>query len=197
MATSKGQRVGIWVIAGVLLVGTLGSFVAMIFQTKNQSSDQAAYNKQLEEYKKYMEAEQKRGDELSVTYYPQLKPYESTPAAFDAATVAGSEVTVHDLKIGEGAEITAETAYEAYYIGWNPKGKVFDSSFNGEKLKAPLTVGQGSVIEGWGKGVTGMKVGGVREISIPSDLAYGEKGSGDDIPPNTPLKFIVMVIATK
>jgi hypothetical protein len=39
-----------------------------------------------------------------------------------------------------------------------------------------------------------MKIGGVREITLPSDKAYGEQGSGDSIPPNTPLKFIVMAI---
>lgn len=191
MATSKSQRIGIWVIAGVLLVGTIGSFAAMIFQTENQKNDQAAYNKALEEYTK---EQQKRADELSAKYYPELKTYEATPAAFDAAQVTGTEVTTKDLKQGDGAEITAESTYEAYYIGWNPKGKIFDSSLSGEKLKAPLTVSQGSVIPGWTKGVTGMKMGGIREITIPSDLAYGEKGGGDDIPPNTPLKFIVMVL---
>lgn len=191
MATSKSQRIGIWVIASVLLVGTIGSFAAMIFQMENQKNDQQAYNKALEEYSK---EQQKRGDELSARYYPEFKPYEAAPTAFDGAQVTGTEVTAKDLKQGDGAEITPESTYEAYYIGWNPKGKVFDSSFNGEKLKAPLTVSQGSVIPGWTKGVAGMKMGGVREITIPSDLAYGEKGSGDEIPPNTPLKFIVMVL---
>ena len=41
-----------------------------------------------------------------------------------------------------------------------------------------------------------MKVGGVRELTIPSDLAYGETGSGDSIPANTPLKFVIMTIPT-
>jgi hypothetical protein len=40
----------------------------------------------------------------------------------------------------------------------------------------------------------GMKIGGVRELTIPSDKAYGETGSGDNIPPNTPIRFIVMAI---
>jgi FKBP-type peptidyl-prolyl cis-trans isomerase len=115
---------------------------------------------------------------------------------FDVASV-GDKVTTTDLVPGDGADITKDTKYQAYYIGWNPKGKTFDSSFSSDKLKAPIDTSQGSMISGWTTGVAGMKVGGVREITIPSDLAYGDKGSGDDIPPNTPIKFVVMIIATK
>jgi FKBP-type peptidyl-prolyl cis-trans isomerase len=108
----------------------------------------------------------------------------------------GDKVTTRDIKAGDGAEITADTKYQAYYTGWNPKGVVFDSSIKGESLGAPIDTSQISLIQGWNEGVVGMKVGGVREITIPSDLAYGEQGSGDTIPPNTPIKFVVMIIAT-
>ena len=47
---------------------------------------------------------------------------------------------------------------------------------------------------GWYDGVEGMKIGGVREVTIPAGLAYGETGSGEDIPPNTPIKFLIMAI---
>lgn len=50
------------------------------------------------------------------------------------------------------------------------------------------------MIKGWSQGVIGMKIGGVRELTIPYDLAYGETGSGDKIPANTPLKFVIMLI---
>jgi FKBP-type peptidyl-prolyl cis-trans isomerase FkpA len=50
------------------------------------------------------------------------------------------------------------------------------------------------LIQGWKEGMKGMKIGGIREITIPSDKAYGESGQGDDIPANTPLKFVVMAI---
>lgn len=61
-----------------------------------------------------------------------------------------------------------------YYIGWNPDGKIFDQSIDGETLKSPLSldgVGASDVIVGWKKGLLGMKVGGVRELTIPS--GYG------------------------
>jgi FKBP-type peptidyl-prolyl cis-trans isomerase FkpA len=195
MATPKSQRIGIWVIAVVMLVGTVGGFAAMVLENKNYKSDQDKQNKLLEEYKKQQDEQEKRAKELSGTYYPQFKEYQGVPAVFDMNV--GDAVTTRDLKAGDGEEITDETKYEAYYIGWNPKGKTFDSSFDAQSLKAPIDTTQISLIEGWNEGVKGMKVGGVREITIPSDKAYGEQGSGDDIPPNTPLKFIVMIIAKK
>jgi FKBP-type peptidyl-prolyl cis-trans isomerase FkpA len=200
MATPKSQRIGIWIIAAVLLIGTLGSFLAMVLQGDNSRKDQQKamedYQKQMDEYKKQQEELNKQAEGLSAQYYPEFSQYKNTPAEFDANQV-GDQVTTKDLKVGDGADIKADTKYQAYYIGWNPKGKSFDSSFDGEKLKAPVDTSEASLIEGWNKGVEGMKVGGIREITIPSDLAYKDQGSGDDIPPNTPIKFIVMIIATK
>lgn len=197
MATPKKQRIGIWVIAVVMLLGTIGSFVAMILSNTNAKIDQEQQQKLYADYQKQMAETQKQAGALSDKYYGEFVQYKTTPASFDAAGV-GDKVMTNDLKQGDGAEITKDTKYQAYYIGWNPKGKTFDSSFDGEKLKAPIDTSQsGGLISGWETGVVGMKVGGVREITIPSDLAYGDKGSGDDIPPNTPIKFIVMIIATK
>jgi FKBP-type peptidyl-prolyl cis-trans isomerase len=196
MATPKSTRIGIWVIAIVMLVGTLGSFLVMILANENAQIDQAQVNKQTEEYQKMVEEENKKAAELSTKYYPVFSEYKNTPAEFDKDAV-GDKVTTRDLKEGDGAVLGKETKYQAYYIGWNPRGKSFDSSFEGETLKAPLDTSQMTLITGWNEGVVGMKVGGVREITIPSDLAYGETGSGENIPANTPIKFIVMVIATK
>lgn len=196
MATPKSQRIGIWIIAVVMMIGTIGSFAVMVLQSKNAQTDQAAQNKLYEEYQKQMEAEEKRTAELSTKYYPEFKAYKNSPAVFDKDSV-GENVITKDLKKGTGAVITKDTKYEAYYIGWNPRGKMFDSSFEGESLKAPFDTSVLSPIKGWTDGVIGMKVGGIRQLTIPSDLAYGETGSGDDIPPNTPIKFIVMIVNTK
>lgn len=197
MATPKSQRIGIWIIAIVMMVGTLGSFAVIVLANQNQSADQTEQDKLLAEQQKQQADQQKQADELSTKYYADFKQYENTPAVFDMKSV-GKDVVTNDLKVGDGAALTKDTKYQAYYIGWNPKGKTFDSSFDGTKLKAPIdTTEIPSLISGWETGVVGMKVGGVREITIPSDLAYGDKGNGDNIPPNTPIKFIIMVIATK
>lgn len=199
MATPKKQRIGIWIIAAVMLVGTIGSFVVMILANDNNQKDLAEQQKYYEEYMKQMEEQQEKdaaaAKGLSSKYFAEFAQYGDVPAAFDEASV-GDAVTTKDLKVGDGAEIKEDTKYKAYYIGWTPKGTVFDSSIDGESLKAPIDTSQMNLIEGWNQGVIGMKVGGVREVTIPSDLAYGEEGSGDKIGPNTPIKFIIMVIET-
>jgi len=200
MATPKSQRIGIWIIAIVMIIGTVGSFAVMVLANQNAKIDQAQQAKLYAEYQKQVAEQQKQTDQqtadLSNKYYPVFSTYLSTPAAFDGSSV-GDKITTNDLKQGDGATITKDTKYQAYYIGWNPKGKTFDSSFDGTKLKAPLDTSVMNVISGWQTGVVGMKVGGIRELTIPSELAYGDKGSGNDIPPNTPIKFVVMIIATK
>lgn len=196
MATPKSQRIGIWIIAIVMVIGTLGSFIAMILANENVKIDQKQQEKLYADYQKEMEEQKKQAAALSDKYYPVFAEYKTAPAEFDKDTV-GDKVTTRDLKQGDGAELNKDTKYQAYYIGWNPRGKMFDSSFDGEKLKVPLDTSMMNTIPGWVEGVVGMKVGGVREMTIPSDLAYKEQGSGDDIPPNTPIRFIVMVISTK
>lgn len=189
--TPKMQRIGILVIAIVMIIGTFGLYIGMVLTANNNQTDA---QQQAEAQQKALEEQQKQTDQLSAQYYPVFKEYQNAPAPFDAASV-GDSVTHTDLKEGTGATITKDTAYKAYYIGWNPKGKVFDSSFDGSKLKAPLDTGQMQLIPGWYQGVEGMKVGGVREMTIPSDLAYKDQDMGDNLPPNTPIKFIVMVVA--
>jgi FKBP-type peptidyl-prolyl cis-trans isomerase FkpA len=188
--TPKGQRIGILVITIVMIVGTIGTFITMVMGQENAIKEQ---NKQAEEYQALIEEQQKQAKQLSEKYYPIMKEYETRPAPFDEEAV-GENVSFLDLKEGDGEVITKDSVYKAYYIGWNPKGKIFDSSFEGESLKAPLDVSPGSLISGWYVGVDGMKIGGVREITIPSDLAYKDQDKGPDLPPNTPLKFIILAV---
>ena len=194
MATKTTQRIGIWIIAGALVFGTIGSFAVMILAPKNHQADQGRAQEQYAQYQESLDAYQEQvtaqATELSEKYYDEFSQYESVPAAFDKADV--TKLETKDLKIGSGEVITKDSEYSAYYIGWNPQGEVFDSSFDGERLKAPIA--GGNLIEGWNEGVVGMKTGGVRLLTIPAEQAYGEQGQGDNIPPNTPLKFIVMII---
>lgn len=198
MATTKTQRIGIWIIAAFMAVGTIGSFAIIVLANQNGQRDQANINKLMETYQKDGAAYQAKVDaqaqELSSEHYDTFNKYAKRPATFDAGSV--KELTTVDLMKGDGEALTNESTFTAYYLGWTPDGKVFDGSIDGKTLKAPITATPGGVIKGWTEGVAGMKVGGVRELSIPANLAYGESGSGDSIPPNTPLKFVVMVIPT-
>ena len=188
--TPKTQRIGIFVIAIIMVVGTLGSFAMLVLEDRNRDAEIERAARQQEEQR---QEQQRLADELSSEYYPIFKEYEDRPTEFDAEAV-GDEVTHTDLKKGDGETIDSSSVYRAYYIGWNPNGEVFDGSFNGDKLKAPLPVAPGGLIPGWYEGVEGMKLGGVREITLPAEFAYGEQGGGEKIPPNTPIKFIVMAI---
>jgi len=189
--TPKAQRIGILVIAVVMIIGTLGSFGMMILANENQTSEQ---DKLASEYQETLEKQQKETDKLSGTYYSTFESYKERPTTFDAGSV-GDKVTYTDIKVGDGEALTKESKnYRAYYLGWNPAGTLFDGSIDGDKLKPPLDLSQMTLIPGWYEGVDGMKIGGVREITIPSELAYGETGSGDAIAPNTPIKFLIMAI---
>jgi FKBP-type peptidyl-prolyl cis-trans isomerase len=99
---------------------------------------------------------------------------------------------LEDLKIGDGYEVKDGGAVVAHYHGTLKEGgKVFDSSFErGEPASFPLS----GVIPGWQKGVPGMKIGGIRRLTIPSKLGYGEHGAGQDIPPNADLVFIIELV---
>lgn len=203
MATSKAQRIGIIIIAVVMMAGTLGSFFIMIVANQNSQIDareDEAEKKELEKkfqayqekYKAYQEKLSTEGEKLSEKYYDTVKKYEPKAEPFDASKV--KKLEKRDLKKGDGAEVKSPTDMRAYYIGWNEKGKIFDSSIEGDSLKPPFSLE--STIPGWQQGVIGMKIGGVRELTIPSELAYGETGQGDDIPANAPLKFIIVAIPT-
>jgi len=111
----------------------------------------------------------------------------------------GEEVTTSsglqyiDLKVGTGATAQAGQTVSVHYTGWLENGKKFDSSVDrGQPFSFPL--GAGRVIKGWDEGVKGMKVGGKRKLTIPSNLGYGARGAGGVIPPNATLIFEVELL---
>lgn len=199
MATRRSQRIGVWVIAGVMFLGTIGGFVAMMVAPSNQAKDDALLKAEEEDYNKLVQARQQKVDaqslDLSGKYFDNFSQFASRVGEFKASDV--EELTTEDLVVGDGEEINDSTEFATYYIGWNPSGKIFDQSIEGETLRAPFDIpglANAGVIEGWQKGLIGMKIGGVRLLAIPSDLAYGEAGGGDDIPSDTPIKFVIMAI---
>jgi FKBP-type peptidyl-prolyl cis-trans isomerase len=203
--TPNWQRIVIWVIAIAMAGGTLVGFFFMAIAAQNPELDTTGITQKKEEQAqaeltKKEEERQKKVDaqngELSKKYYTELNSYKSQVQAFEPTGIG--DVKTEDLKVGDGAEITTEnTDYSMYYIGWKPTGDIFDSSFEseGEKLKSPLA-GGGNYITGWNEGVIGMKIGGVRLITIPPDKAYTSDENKEHELYGLPLKFIVMAIPT-
>jgi len=106
------------------------------------------------------------------------------------------------LRKSKGRKLADGDRLLVNYQGTLLNGEQFDasfdfSSFEPEEGRSPFdfVLGAGQVIQGWEQGLNGQKLGGVVELLIPSELAYGETGSGDKIPPNSPLKFTVEVLA--
>lgn len=192
--TPKWQRIFIWIIAIAMIIGTLAGFVFMIWATQDSSIDpnQIAQKKQEEEYQKQLEEYQKQQEEQQKKLRA-LDGYADKVTSFDAKSV--TELKVETLKEGSGATIKDNATVNANYVGWNPDGKIFDSTKSEGSDATPRSFGLDQVIKGWKEGLAGKKVGGVYELTIPADKAYGETGSGDLIPANTPLKFIVEVIS--
>ena len=99
-----------------------------------------------------------------------------------------------DIKVGTGVEAKDGDHVKVHYTGWFTDGKKFDSSVDAHQ-PYDFTIGKNEVIKGWDEGVTGMKVGGKRQLRIPPELAYGEAGYKTIIPPNATLIFDVQLLA--
>lgn len=106
----------------------------------------------------------------------------------------GEGIKYIDVREGTGAVVEPGNMITAYYTLWNPDGSMNQSNVGGD----PFTtyVGVGRLIQGWDKAVPGMKVGGVRRLVIPGELAYGENPP-PGIPPNATLVFELMIVDTK
>ena len=106
------------------------------------------------------------------------------------------------LRTSKGQKVGSGDRLLVYYQGTLLSGEEFDanydfSSFEPVSGRTPFdfTLGVGQVIQGWDKGLLNKKIGSVVELTIPSDLAYGEAGAGESIPPNSPLQFKVELLA--
>lgn len=200
LKTSWKQRAIILVIAILLLGSTVFAYMFIVLNNGDSatSNNDALIARLTEEYDTKSAELTTASQPLSDKYFSDFSKYKSEVKAYNAANANTAGLEKKDLKTGSGKTLAeGDTDYYAYYIGWCADGSIFDSSLNDTEnptsLKTPLDPSMG-LIEGWEQGVVGMKLGGVRQLTISSDLAYGD--TRDDIcgGANSPLKFIVMAI---
>ena len=146
-------------------------------------------------------------DQISVTPTPSATPPPAAPARCatiepnppakgeptvpDVRGKAPTKLVVKDLKAGKGAPAKAGDELTVNYVGVScSTGQAFDASYLRHQ-PFTFTIGQGMVIQGWDKGLIGMKPGGRRELVIPAAFGYGASGQGATIKPNETLIFVV------
>ena len=124
---------------------------------------------------------------------PNSKPHVEVPADQPPSY----QLEVEDIEVGDGEEAVRGSVVEVHYVGVSYKtGDQFDASWDrGETFK--FTLGKGQVIRGWDQGVEGMRVGGRRRLTIPPDLAYGQRGAGRLIGPGETLVFVVDLVGVR
>ncbi len=106
-----------------------------------------------------------------------------------------TELVVNDLVEGTGAAAQAGDTVFVHYVGVRSEdGVEFDNNYD-SGTTFPVVLGSGGVIAGWDQGLIGVKAGGQRQLDIPADLAYGDRGSGDIIRPGDALSFVVDVVS--
>jgi len=129
--------------------------------------------------------------------FAQKAPKKSTVTHTGPTHVTGAPVTTAsglqywNIKLGTGALAIPGKKAKVQYTGWLTTGKKFDSGVY------DFVIGNGQVIKGWDEGVAGMKVGGKRQLRIPPQLAYGERGYPGAIPPNATLIFDVLLLGAE
>ncbi|MCC6455163.1 MAG: FKBP-type peptidyl-prolyl cis-trans isomerase [Caldilineaceae bacterium] len=119
----------------------------------------------------------------------------AAPTAVDEASYTTTEQGIKyvDLVAGDGPAVANGQLVVAHYTGWLEDGTKFDSSLDrGEPFT--FNLGMGQVIAGWDLGMRGMKVGATRQLVIPPQLGYGERGAGGVIPPNATLIFEIELL---
>jgi FKBP-type peptidyl-prolyl cis-trans isomerase len=104
------------------------------------------------------------------------------------------KIQIEDLKLGDGEEAKPGATVTILYHGTLKDGKVFDSTR--DRNNQTITYALGQLIEGWQLGIPGMKVGGIRRLTIPYQLAYG-RGGRPGIPPNSDLIFSIELKGVK
>ena len=200
LKTSTGQRVAIILIAILMLGSVIAGYVAIVASGSGSANSTEISEEKAQEYREAYAAELAEFQDTTKDDYAKFAEHIDVVGTYDEDSANSGGVVTKDYLEGDGRELTdGDGDYLAYYIGWCADGSVFDSTV--DDVEDPsgfvkvLSASQG-MIQGWTEGVLGMKLGGIRRITIPGEQAYGsskELCGGY----NKPLRFLVMAVASE
>lgn len=204
LKTSLKTRIFIIIIAVLMLGSIVASYAAIVAGNSSNATDTASDSSISEEKMAKYEAEydeaEKKLTEVSQSNFDKFVKYKSEIKGYNETSANEGGVQTRDLEKGSGDKLAeGDSNYLAYYVGWCADESIFDSTFdnndNPKKFSKILDASAG-MIEGWNTGVVGMRLGGIREITIPGELAYGDSMEicGGT---NKPLRFLVMAVANE
>ena len=203
LKTSPKQRFFIILIAVIMLGSIIAGYAAIVMNGGKSSANNSTSTISEEKIMAYEEAYNDKLSELvdlTEGDFNKFVQYKSRVIAYNENSANSGGVDTVDLLVGDGRTLEdGDTDYLAYYIGWCADETIFDSSLDSTTsptaFKSVLDASLG-MIEGWNIGVVGMRLGGIREITIPGELAYKDQREicGGY---NKPLKFLVMAVANE
>ena len=201
LKTSTKQRVIIGLIAIIMVGSMIASYAAIVMGKKGSgdttsTSDDPLIAKYETPYNEVLREVQ----ESTKGYFDEFIQHKGEVVGYNENSANENGLVTRDITEGTGREIgEGDVDYLAFYVGWCADETIFDSSYHSiTKPTAFSTILNPSMglIEGWGLGVQGMKIGGIREVTIPGELAYGDSREicGGT---NKPLKFMIMAVANE
>ena len=201
LQTSTKQRIFIAIIAVIMLGSMIAGYAAIIIGN-NGNNNNTNQNSISEEKKMQYEEEYNTAltnfKKKSQKDFDKFIAFKKAIKAYNETTANENSVQTRDYVVGDGRTLTdGDTDYLAYYVGWCANETIFDSSYNDSTNPTAfesVLAGSPNMVEGWLTGIVGMKLNGIREITIPSSLAYKDQEVACGA--NKPLKFLVMTKAT-
>ncbi len=200
LKTSVKQRIGIIAVAVIMIGSIIASYVAIVANGSNSADDGSISDEKLLAYETAYADKITEFQAATSQDYSKYSQYISRIVAYDEDAANNNGIKTKDLVTGSGRELkSGDTDYLAYYTGWCSDGSIFDSTLdnttNPNGFASALTASSG-LISGWTAGVIGMKLGGVREITLPGDKAYADEREicGGYF---KPLKFLIMAVANE
>lgn len=187
---NTNNKKNLWIVLIVAITAILAFILVFVANQPKKSAKQTSQSNLQQASTAQQESDTQAQKKPDYQVFTNLAKAEK----FDPANV--TELKVEELKAGTGDTVSESDTISANYTGWNASGIIFDSTKKSADTPAtPIEFPLSGVIPGWTKGLAGKKVGGIYKLTIPSNMAYGDKAPSKDVA--GPLAFVVEIVAKK